>query len=131
MQRSKRAIANKAASDINRSQGNIFDPLILEPNDLCNKTQKALLALPEENRKSLRDKLLTGLRKASVNIASALLMLGIPARTPDELTPSDMGKLLRYVRINMPEVVKALAEPLAELLSGEAKPGLQKSRMAA
>lgn len=131
MQRRKRVIANKAASDIKHFRGHPFDPLTLQPDDLCNKTQKALSALPEENRESLRDELLTGLTKAGINIASALMLLGIPARTPDDLSPSDMGKLMRYVRINMPEVIKALAEPLARLLSRAAKPDLEKIREAA
>jgi len=120
MQRRNRVIRNRAASDINRFQDHPLGPLTLGPDDLRNETQKALSALSEADRESLRDELLTRLREAGVNLASALMLLGIPARTPDDLSPSDMGMLLRYVRINTPEEIKALAKPLARLLSRDA-----------
>ncbi len=131
MQRKKKIIANRAVSDINRFQGNRLDPLNIGPDDLFDKTRKVLSELPEENRESLRDQILRGLRKAGVNIASALLMLGVLARTPDDLTPPDIGMLLRYVRLNTPEALKAVAGPLAQLLSPEATPSLQLPRKAA
>ena len=47
----------------------------------------------------------------------ALFMLGIVASSLDDLTPCDVGKLLRYARINTPAIVTALAGPLTELLA--------------
>ena len=133
MHRKNRVITHKAASDIKRFRAHTLDPLTLEPNDLCDRTRDALSTLAEEDRKPRRDEILAGLRQAGVNIASALLLLGIPARTTDELTPSDVGKLLRYVRINVPVAMQALSGPLAQLLCRSAEPALtfQKAREAA
>lgn len=124
MLKKKRAIANAATGHVTRLQSQTLDPAGLAPFDLQDKVRRALSILPEEDQYLLRDKLLTGLKAARVNISSALLLLGIPARAADDLTPSDLGKLLRYVRINMPEAIKALAEPLAELLLRGAEPTL-------
>jgi hypothetical protein len=121
MQRRKKALARLAASHVTRSQSQTLDPTTLEPNDLFNKTQKALSMLSEGSRETLGDELLLGLKQAGVNIASALMVLGIPARTSDELTPSDIGKLLRYVRINAPKAIESLAVPLTQLLSPSAE----------
>lgn len=87
----------------------------LEPDDLRIQVQSAFTRLCEADGKILRQRLLSGLAEAGMHIGASLFMLGIPASSLDELTPSDMGKLLRYTRINSPAVIEAVAEPLADL----------------
>jgi hypothetical protein len=70
----------------------------------------------------MRQRLITGLAKAGVHVGSALFMLGIPASSPEDLSQSDMGKLLRYIRFNSPAAIEALAGPLAELLVANEEP---------
>jgi hypothetical protein len=97
------------------------------PERLRDRVFKALNKLSTEERASVRDRILSDLRKDGVNIRSALVALGIPAVTPDDLSPSDMAKLVRYVRINRPEALKALGGSLGELISPEAeKAGVEK-----
>ena len=113
----RRSFSRASVRNLRGVPNQASDPVTLTPDDLRDKLRQALALLPEEARTPLYNKLLTGLEEASVNVASALLVLGIPARTPAELTPSDVGKLLRFVRINRPEAIAALAEPLVQLLS--------------
>ena len=91
------------------------EPWALEPDDLRNQVQQTLSALSEDDGKRFHQSLLTGLAKAGVHVGALLFILGIPTTSFAELTPSDMGMLLRYIRINIPAAIKAVAEPLAEL----------------
>jgi hypothetical protein len=93
----------------------------IEPDILRDKVYKALSILPAENQALMHDRMLTGLRNAGVRVGSCLLILGIPAKTADELTPIEMAKLVRYVRLNQPEAIKAVAGTLAELLTSSRK----------
>jgi hypothetical protein len=124
MQISKKAsiyMQMKKAVPLNRPAPEFW---ALEPDDLRNQVQRAFTRLCEADSKILRQRLLSGLAEAGMNIGASLFMLGIPASSLDELTPSDMGKLLRYTRINSPAVIEALAEPLADLFAVKRERGL-------
>src|ERR1051325_3972541 len=86
------------------------EPWALEPDELRNQVQRAFTKLCEADGIILRQRLLAGLTKAGVHIGASLFMLGIPATSLDDLTPTDMGKLMRYTRINSPAAIEALAE---------------------
>ena len=98
-----------------------YDLANCSPEWLRDRAFNALNGLSEEERVNVRDRVLSDLRKAGVNIMSALVTLGIPARMPDELSSSDIAKLVRYVRINTPGAMKVLSETLAELIPPEAE----------
>ena len=89
---------------------------------LRNSLRKALSLLSAEERPAVNDKLLTTLKEAGVNIGQQLLLLGIPARTAEELTAPEIATLIRYVRINESRAMMALVPLLSELLAahGEA-----------
>jgi hypothetical protein len=124
MQKVKRAITRAVTNDIRPFKSPTHDPWTLEPDDLRNQVQRALSTLCEPDHKMFRRRLITGLAKSGVQIGSSLFMLGISAACLDDLTPSDMGKLLRYIRINTPAAIEAIAGPLAELLVVKEEPAL-------
>ena len=86
-------------------------------NGLRNGLYKALssLALPE--RVLLYERLIGDLEKVGIRVGSRLFLLGIPAKIPEELTPSDIGKLIRSVYFNEPQAIAAISETLKEILS--------------
>ena len=49
-------------------------------------------------------------------------MLGIPARTAEELTAPEIARLIRYVRISEPKVMTALAPILIDVPGKRAAP---------
>ena len=104
-----------------------------DPDLLRDQVQRALSTICIADRSRLSHVLLNRLEKTRINVGASLLMLGISAASVDQLTPSDMGKLLRYIRINSPAAIEALAEPLNELLAleKEAAFGSQASHEAA
>lgn len=104
-----------------------------EPDMLRDSVQRGLSRLSAEERPHVYDRMLTAFNKAGVNIGQLLLVLGIPARTAEELTAPEIAALVRYVRINEPRAMAALATVLSELLAtnDKANRGLQVSRRAA
>jgi hypothetical protein len=94
-----------------------LSPAQLEPNSLRDKLYTALSNLSFEDRAATLDRLLGSLRDVGVNVSEGLLMLGIPARTTEDLTPFDMAKLIRYLRINTPKVIEAISTQLTGLLA--------------
>ncbi|HSB11539.1 MAG TPA: hypothetical protein VLM38_18770 [Blastocatellia bacterium] len=110
--------APDAAGDrMSRGSQAAFDPLTAEPNVLRDRVCKALSLLAEDERSGVRDRILVDLTRAGLNIGQCLLLLGIPARTADELTAPEMATLIRYVRINEPKAMTALVPVLSEMLT--------------
>jgi hypothetical protein len=93
-----------------------------EPDLLRNSVREALSHLPEEERRAAHNGLLSSLKGAGVNIGHHLLVLGIPARTAEELTAPEIASLIRYVRINETRAMMALAPVLSELLAAQVEP---------
>jgi hypothetical protein len=90
----------------------------MSANGLRNGVYRALSKVALYERVPLYKNLIGDLEKAGINVGSRLFLLGIPAKIPEELTPSDIGKLIRSVYINEPQVVKAISATLIQILSG-------------
>jgi hypothetical protein len=100
------------------------EPWRLDPDDLRDQVQMAFSTICVADSKRFCQRMLKGLENAGVHVGSSLLMLGIPANGDEDLTPSDMGKLLRYIRFNSPAAIEALAGPLSELFLLKREPRL-------
>jgi len=85
-----------------------------EPDLLRDVVHEALSKLAREERRGVHSALISALRRAGVNIGHRLLVLGIPATTTEELTAPEMAKLIRYIRIGEPTVMKILAPILID-----------------
>ena len=116
MRNKRRALVRAMTNDSEPPQPQPHVPWALAPDDLRNEVQRTLSMLGEADREIWCRRLLDGLAEAGVHIGATLFMLGTSASRLDELTPSDVGKLLRYSRINTPKAIEALAGPLTELL---------------
>jgi hypothetical protein len=98
----------------------VTDPVKMDPDELKNSVRDALLARTFEERTAMIKRIGTGMATAGLNISTAAVLLGVYQEKVDDLTPSDLAYLVRYARINKPEVLKAVAEPLNELLRSSA-----------
>jgi hypothetical protein len=107
-----------------------FDLNTIPPDELRDRVRAALLRLGSGERVEIRDQLLTQLHRAGVNIGNCLFSLGIMAETPSELTPSDLAYLIRYIRINSPQKIRAVVRLLDTLLFTDDKKR-EPSRLAA
>ena len=91
------------------------DPASMDPNRLRDWLSKTLTSLSPEARGVMRDRLLMGLKGAGVDLGSTMLILGIPARTVDEVTSPEIAMLIRYVRINSPAKLAGVYRMLEEM----------------
>jgi hypothetical protein len=95
----------------------IVDPTNLEPDALRDSVRDALSALAADELASWRNHLLSGLRKAGMNLEACRFLIGISGDSTDNLSPSGIAHLIRYVRLNLPEAMKVVAERLGKLLT--------------
>lgn len=93
------------------------DLAVSNPEWLRESLFNSLSSLSYDERSNALDRILSDLRKARVNLGPTLFKLGIPASKPDELSPNDMAKLVRFIRINQPEAMKVIASTITELTS--------------
>ncbi|HYM00702.1 MAG TPA: hypothetical protein VEZ90_17235 [Blastocatellia bacterium] len=92
------------------------DPSQMDPNFMRDSVRDALLTLPLEERAVVRDRVLAALRKSGVGLGTLLILLGINVRSADELTPSDLAHLLRYLRFTSATKFRAVKPIVTELI---------------
>jgi hypothetical protein len=118
MRKSKiRKAPESTLGNIDRQSRVALDLTTAEPDLLRDSVRNVLSRLSEEGRHDVHEKLVAALKEAGVNLGQHLLLLGIPARTADELTAPEIAKVIRYVRINEPRAMRALVPILSELLT--------------
>lgn len=93
-----------------------FDPMTMDPNQLRDSVRDSLLALPFEARADYRDQILSSLAAAGAKLGSIAVLLGISARQADEITPSELAHLIRYVRINSPQFIATSATAISRMM---------------
>ncbi|HUK90004.1 MAG TPA: hypothetical protein VLZ81_06355 [Blastocatellia bacterium] len=85
----------------------------LGPEELKSLVRDGLVAMNMAEREAFFETLDREMKHAGFNIRKYLVPLGIPGRSPEDLTPTEMGHIVRYLKINeakaMPAVVKALS----------------------
>lgn len=115
--RKRKMIWGREAAPRERGLRLVEDPTNLEPDALRESVREALSALTAEDLASWREHILSGLRKAGVNLEACRLLIGISGDSTDNLTPSGIAHLIRYVRLNLPEAMKVVAGRLGKLLT--------------
>ena len=114
--RKRKMIWGREAALRERRLRPVEDPTNLEPDSLRDSVRDALSALTADELASWRNHLLMGLRKAGVNLGACGFLIGISDASTDNLTPSGIAHLIRYVRLNLPEAMKVVAGRLGKLL---------------
>ena len=115
--RKRKTIWGREAAPRERGIHLVEDPTNLEPDALRDSVRDALSALTADELAAWRDHLLSGLRKAGVNLGACGFLIGISDDSTDNLTPSGIAHLIRYVRLNLPEAMKVVSGRLGRLLT--------------
>ncbi|MGA9770655.1 MAG: hypothetical protein WBV94_16565 [Blastocatellia bacterium] len=84
-----------------------------DADDLRNLVRDGLLSMTAAAREQFVQALETELRRAHLSIRAYLIPLGIPARSPDEMMPSEVAHLIRFLKINVPQAVPAIEKAMA------------------
>ena len=74
----------------------------VDPDELKITVRDLLASMTTADRQICIQNLERDLRFANLNMRAYLLPIGVSATSPEELTPSDVGHLVRYLKINVP-----------------------------
>ena len=91
-----------------RSQVSTNGLSTLDPNELKSLVRDGLVAMNMADREDFIQGLETEMRRANLNMRAYLIPLGIPGRSPEDLTPTEVGHLIRFLKMNVPQAMPAI-----------------------
>src|SRR5258708_20720037 len=84
----------------------------LDPNELKGIIRDGLVSMNMTEREDFIQAFEAEMRRAGLDVRAYLIPLGIPARSPEDLTPTEVGHLIRFLKINVPQAMTAVARVL-------------------
>jgi hypothetical protein len=84
-----------------------------EIEDLKNVIRDRLLDMTKDEQRDFIQALDAEMRNTRVSIRQYLIPLGISALNPDDMTPTEVGHLIRFLKINVPMAMPAIEKVLA------------------
>jgi hypothetical protein len=85
----------------------------LDPNELKSVVRDGLVSMTMAEREDFIQGLEAEMRRANLNMRAYLIPLGIPGRSPEDLTPTEVGHLIRFLKINVPQAMTAVERAMA------------------
>jgi hypothetical protein len=80
----------------------------LDPEQLKSLVRDVLLAMKITEREDFIRALEAEMRFANFNMRAYLVPLGIPARNLEDLTPAEVGHLIRFLKAIVPQAMPAV-----------------------
>jgi hypothetical protein len=96
-----------------RNQAVKADRSQLDPNELKGVIRDGLANMSMPDREGFIRALEAEMRRISLNVRAYLIPLGIPGRSPEDLTPSEVGHLVRYLKLTVPRAMPAVERAMA------------------
>ncbi|MEW6129267.1 MAG: hypothetical protein AB1757_19665 [Acidobacteriota bacterium] len=103
----------------------------LDPNELKDVIRNGLSMLALKDREEFVRTLESEMKRASLNLRAYLVPLGIPGRVPEDLTPTEVGHLIRFLKINVAQAMKAVERTMASFHIFDETLGSSKRKLAA
>ena len=86
-----------------------------EADDVKNTVRDALLLMTWAEQVEFIEALESEMRRANLSISHYLIPLGIPGMTPEELTPIEVGHLVRFLKLHVRQAMPAVERAMARL----------------
>lgn len=96
-------------------KGAVLNLPALEPDQLREQLRGMLSELSPEELALAREAVFEAIREGGLQLGACLLMVGIPAKVPEEVTPWGLAQLIRYVRINRPDIFQGMVARLGRV----------------
>jgi hypothetical protein len=103
----------------------------VDPEDLKLLVRDGLASMTAAEREAVILGMESELRSANLSMRAYLFPLGISASSPEELTPGDVGHLVRFLKINVPKARRAVDGVIARLADTAEKVAKPGDRLAA
>lgn len=84
----------------------------LDANELKAIVRDGLVAMNMIEREEFIGTLEAEMRRAGLNMRSYLVPLGIPGRSPEDLTPTEVAHLIRFLKLNVNQAMSAVERSL-------------------
>jgi hypothetical protein len=97
----------------NRVQMPSFDTAYREADDVKNIVRDALLLMTWPEQVEFIQALESEMRRENLTITHYLIPLGIPGMSPEELTPIEVGHLVRFLKIHVRQAMPAVERAMA------------------
>ena len=91
------------------------DTATREAGDVKNTVRDALLLMTWAGQVEFIEALESEMRRANLSISHYLIPLGIPGMTPEELTPIEVGHLVRFLKLHVRQATPAVERAMARL----------------
>ena len=96
-----------------------FNPRVLEADQLRDKVYHALWLRTADERGAITEALVAALNAAGVDVGATLYLIGILRESVSDLTPLEIAKLLRYLRMNAPQALESVTPTIAALVGAD------------
>jgi hypothetical protein len=85
----------------------------VDASDLKELVRDGLVAMTTTEREEFIGTLEAEMRGAGLNMRAYLIPLGIPGRSPEDLTPTEVAHLMRFLKLNVPSALSAIERALS------------------
>ena len=103
-----KGIQTRGVQSINRTSTSAM--VSVDADDLKQLVRDGLASMTMADRETFILALERALGSANLSMRAYLIPLGISASSPEELTPGDVGHLVRFFKINVPRAMRAVDE---------------------
>ena len=103
----------------------------VDASELKEVVRDGLVAMNATEREEFIRTLEAEMRRAGLNMRAYLVPLGIPGRSPEDLTPTEVAHMMRFLKLNIPQAMPAIERALARYESFSAGIGGRGHRIAA
>jgi hypothetical protein len=84
----------------------------LDANELKARVRDGLVAMNMTEREEFIGTLEGEMRRAGLNMRAYLVPLGIPGHSPEDLTPTEVAHLIRFLKLNVAKAMPAIERAL-------------------
>ena len=85
----------------------------VDAGELKEVVRDGLVAMNVTEREEFIATLESEMRRAGLNMRAYLIPLGIPGRSPEDLTPTEIAHMMRFLKLNVPQAMPAIERSLA------------------
>jgi hypothetical protein len=114
-----------------RNEEVAVDWTALDANELKSVVRDGMVAMNMSEREEFIGTLEAELRRAGLNMRAYLVPLGIPGRSPEDLTPTEVAHVIRFLKLNISRAMPAIERALARYASFAANEGGNGHKIAA
>lgn len=85
----------------------------VDAGELKEIVRNGLVAMNISEREEFIGTLEAEIRRTGLNMRAYLIPLGIPGRSPEDLTPTEIAHMMRFLKLNVPQAMPAIERSLA------------------